>query len=224
MKTALVFPGQGSQTVGMGKALADEFPVAREVFDRVDAALSQNLSHLMFEGPEAELTLTANAQPALMAASIAALKVLETETGLRRRPAGGLCRRPFARRVFGALRRRIAYPRGHGASLAAARRSDAEGGSRRRRRDGGHPRPRIRRGGEDRDAGGERALSRRRDLPGRQRQRRRLKSSFPARKRRSSAQWSSPSLPARSGRCFCPCRRRFIARSCSRPRRRWRRR
>jgi [acyl-carrier-protein] S-malonyltransferase len=81
MKTALVFPGQGSQTVGMGKALADEFPVAREVFSRVDAALSQNLSELMFEGPEAELTLTANAQPALMAASIAALRVLETEKG-----------------------------------------------------------------------------------------------------------------------------------------------
>jgi [acyl-carrier-protein] S-malonyltransferase len=81
MKTALVFPGQGSQTVGMGKALADEFPAAREVFSRVDAALSQNLSELMFEGPEAELTLTANAQPALMAASIAALRVLETEKG-----------------------------------------------------------------------------------------------------------------------------------------------
>jgi [acyl-carrier-protein] S-malonyltransferase len=81
MKTALVFPGQGSQAVGMGKALADEFPVAREVFNRVDAALSQDLSQLMFEGPESDLTLTANAQPALMAASIAALRVLETETG-----------------------------------------------------------------------------------------------------------------------------------------------
>ena len=81
MKTALVFPGQGSQTVGMGKVLADEFPAAREVFSRVDAALSQDLSKLMFEGPEPELTLTANAQPALMATSIAALRVLETETG-----------------------------------------------------------------------------------------------------------------------------------------------
>ena len=81
MKTALVFPGQGSQAVGMGKALADEFSVAQEVFNRVDAALSQNLSQLMFEGPEAELTLTANAQPALMAASIAALRVLESEKG-----------------------------------------------------------------------------------------------------------------------------------------------
>src|ERR1700722_679650 len=81
MKTALVFPGQGSQPVGMGKALADEFRVAREIFDRVDGALDQKLSHLMFEGPEDQLTLTANAQPALMATSIAALKVLEIETG-----------------------------------------------------------------------------------------------------------------------------------------------
>jgi [acyl-carrier-protein] S-malonyltransferase len=82
MTTALVFPGQGSQTVGMGKLLADAFPIAREVFDRVDAALSQHLSKIMFEGPDSELTLTANAQPALMASSIASLRVLETETGL----------------------------------------------------------------------------------------------------------------------------------------------
>jgi [acyl-carrier-protein] S-malonyltransferase len=81
MKTALVFPGQGSQAVGMGNALAEAFPVARDVFARVDEALSQNLSRLMFEGPEAELTLTANAQPALMAVSVAALRALETETG-----------------------------------------------------------------------------------------------------------------------------------------------
>ena len=107
MKTALVFPGQGSQAVGMGKALADEFPVAREVFSRVDAALSQDLSKLMFEGPEPELTLTANAQPALMATSIAALRVLETEMGFEPSPGCGLRRRAFARRVFGALRRRI---------------------------------------------------------------------------------------------------------------------
>ena len=83
MKTSLVFPGQGSQAVGMGKALSDQFSAAREVFARVDAALGQNLTQLMFEGPEAELTLTANAQPALMAASIAALRVLETETGFK---------------------------------------------------------------------------------------------------------------------------------------------
>ena len=72
MKTALIFPGQGSQTVGMGKALADAFPASREVFERVDAALGEKLSRLIFEGPEAELTLTANAQPALMATSLAA--------------------------------------------------------------------------------------------------------------------------------------------------------
>jgi [acyl-carrier-protein] S-malonyltransferase len=82
MTTALVFPGQGSQAVGMGKALADAFPAAREVFARVDAALDQSLSRLIFEGPEAELTLTANAQPALMATSLAALKALESEAGL----------------------------------------------------------------------------------------------------------------------------------------------
>jgi [acyl-carrier-protein] S-malonyltransferase len=82
MTTALVFPGQGSQAVGMGKALADAFPAAREVFARVDAALGEPLSRLIFEGPEAELTLTANAQPALMATSLAALAALESEAGL----------------------------------------------------------------------------------------------------------------------------------------------
>ncbi|MFN3892068.1 MAG: ACP S-malonyltransferase [Beijerinckiaceae bacterium] len=82
MATAFVFPGQGSQAVGMGKALAEAFPAARAVFAEVDDALSQKLSALMFEGPEADLTLTANAQPALMAVSIAVLRVLEAEAGL----------------------------------------------------------------------------------------------------------------------------------------------
>ena len=82
MSMALVFPGQGSQAVGMGKALASDFAAARAVFDEVDAALHQKLSQLMFEGPEPELTLTANAQPALMAVSLAALRVLESEAGL----------------------------------------------------------------------------------------------------------------------------------------------
>jgi len=82
MTTALVFPGQGSQAVGMGKALAENFPVAREVFARVDAALGEALSRVIFEGPEAELTLTANAQPALMATSLAVVRVLESEAGL----------------------------------------------------------------------------------------------------------------------------------------------
>jgi [acyl-carrier-protein] S-malonyltransferase len=81
MSTALVFPGQGSQAVGMGKRLAEEFAVARGVFDEVDAALGEKLSATMWEGPGDKLTLTENAQPALMAVSLAALRVLETEAG-----------------------------------------------------------------------------------------------------------------------------------------------
>jgi [acyl-carrier-protein] S-malonyltransferase len=82
MKRAFVFPGQGSQAVGMGRSLADASPAARRLFDEVDNALSQHLSRLMFEGPESELTLTENAQPALMAASLAVIRVLETEGGV----------------------------------------------------------------------------------------------------------------------------------------------
>lgn len=81
-KTAFLFPGQGSQAVGMGKSLAENFASARAVFDEVDAVLGQKLSTLMFEGPEDQLTLTANAQPALMAVSLAVIRVLEAEKGL----------------------------------------------------------------------------------------------------------------------------------------------
>lgn len=82
MSKAFVFPGQGSQAVGMGKALADEFPAAQSVFAEVDDALGEKLSDLMFEGPADELTLTANAQPALMAVSMAVFRVLQGEAGL----------------------------------------------------------------------------------------------------------------------------------------------
>ncbi len=82
MTIALTFPGQGSQSVGMGKAFFGQFKVAQDVFSEINEALGQNLSGLMFEGPEDELTLTANAQPALMAVSLAALRVLEHEAGL----------------------------------------------------------------------------------------------------------------------------------------------
>ncbi|MEX0759031.1 MAG: ACP S-malonyltransferase [Tistlia sp.] len=78
---AFVFPGQGSQAVGMGRELAEAFPTARLVFEEVDDALSQKLSRLMFEGDERDLTLTENAQPALMAVSLAVVRVLEQEGG-----------------------------------------------------------------------------------------------------------------------------------------------
>lgn len=80
---AFIFPGQGSQAVGMGKDLADAFPAARAVFDEVDAALGEKLSQLIWEGPEGDLTLTANAQPALMAVSLAAAKALESGFGIK---------------------------------------------------------------------------------------------------------------------------------------------
>jgi [acyl-carrier-protein] S-malonyltransferase len=82
MTRAFIFPGQGSQAVGMGKALAEAFAPAREVFQEVDEALSQRLSKLMWEGPESDLVLTENAQPAIMAASLAVIRVLQREAGL----------------------------------------------------------------------------------------------------------------------------------------------
>src|SRR5690242_12764788 len=82
MSVAFVFPGQGSQAVGMGKALADQFASARAVFSEVDDALGEKLSATMFEGPADKLTLTENAQPALMAVSLAAMRVLEGEAGV----------------------------------------------------------------------------------------------------------------------------------------------
>ena len=78
---AITFPGQGSQAVGMGVELAAAFPVARHLFEEVDEALKQKLSKLVAEGPESELTLTENAQPALMAVSLAAVRVVEEQSG-----------------------------------------------------------------------------------------------------------------------------------------------
>lgn len=82
MSSAYVFPGQGSQAVGMGKALAEGFPAARAVFDEVDEALGDKLSTVMWEGPADAITLTENAQPALVAVSLAAMRVLESEAGV----------------------------------------------------------------------------------------------------------------------------------------------
>src|SRR6202020_125783 len=81
MTAAFTFPGQGSQTVGMGKALADAFPAARAIFEEVDGALGEKLTAIIWEGPAETLQLTENAQPALMAVSLAALRVLEAEVG-----------------------------------------------------------------------------------------------------------------------------------------------
>lgn len=82
MKRAFVFPGQGSQAVGMGKSLAEAFAEARYLFEEVEDALSQHLTRLMFEGPESDLTLTENAQPALLAVSMATMRVMEIEGSL----------------------------------------------------------------------------------------------------------------------------------------------
>ena len=105
MTRAWMFPGQGSQAVGMGRELALAFVTARDVFAEVDEAVRQNLSRLMFEGPESELTLTENAQPALMAMSLAVVRVLERDGDLD-------------------LKRRVAFVAGHSlgeySALAAA--------------------------------------------------------------------------------------------------------
>ena len=82
MSLAFLFPGQGSQAVGMGQELAEAFAPAREVFQEVDDALGQSLLRLMREGPEDQLTLTENAQPALMAVSVAVMRVLERDFGV----------------------------------------------------------------------------------------------------------------------------------------------
>ena len=88
MTKSLVFPGQGSQKIGMGKEFFDNFQIAKEVFQNVDDSLSQKLSKLIFDGPLDELTLTENAQPAIMAVSIAILEVLKSEFGFNIREAG----------------------------------------------------------------------------------------------------------------------------------------
>ena len=82
MTAAFTFPGQGSQSIGMGKALADAFPAARAVFDEVDQALGERLTSIIWDGPAETLQLTENAQPALMAVSLATIRVLETEAGI----------------------------------------------------------------------------------------------------------------------------------------------
>src|SRR5579885_2807174 len=108
MKRAFVFPGQGSQAPGMGRELAEAFTAARLLFEEVDDALSQHLSRLMFEGPESDLKLTENAQPALLAASLAVIRVLESEAGFD-------------------LARQVAYVAGHSLGEYSAIAAEAAG-------------------------------------------------------------------------------------------------
>ena len=97
MKTAFLFPGQGSQAIGMGKDLAEKYPIARQTFEEADEALGMKISQLCFEGPEDELRLTENTQPAILTASVAAWRVLE-EKGIK----PSIRCRAQPRRVFGA--------------------------------------------------------------------------------------------------------------------------
>ena len=120
MTLAFIFPGQGSQAVGMGAELADAFASARAVFEEVDEALKQKLSKLMREGPEGDLTLTENAQPALMAVSLAVMRTLEA--GVRRRGGSRRLRGgPQPGRIFRPVRGGRHHPGRHSAPVEAAR-------------------------------------------------------------------------------------------------------
>ena len=137
MAVAFVFPGQGSQTVGMGKGLAEAFAPARRVFEEVDAALGERLSEMIWNGPAETLTLTENAQPALMAVSLAAMRVLEAEAGVDlARDAAFVAGHSLGE--YSALAAAQALSIADAARLLArARPRHAEGGAGRRRRHGG---------------------------------------------------------------------------------------
>ena len=144
MALAFVFPGQGSQAPGMGRDLAAAFPAAREVFQEVDEALKQKLSTLMFEGPAEELTLTANAQPALMAHSLAVLRVLEEEGGFDLATRVALVAGHSLGEYSALTAARRLRPADRRAAAAPARRGDAAGDAARDRRHGRAARRRAR--------------------------------------------------------------------------------
>ena len=168
MKVAFLFPGQGAQRVGMGAELAREFAAAREAFDEADEALGFALSKLCFEGPEEDLRLTANTQPATLATSIAALRAFEAEYGVKAEIAAGHSLGEYSALVAaGALE----FRRG-AARRARARPPDAAGLSAGTGFDGGVDRPRPRRGARSLRAG----FARRPDRGARQPQRARARS------------------------------------------------
>ena len=141
MTAAFTFPGQGSQAVGMGKALAEAFPVARAVFDEVDAALGEKLTAVIWDGPAETLQLTQNAQPALMAVSIATLRVLESEAGFSvAKDAAFVAGHSLGEDRAGGSRQPQRFRYGAAAAHPWAR--DAKGGAGRRRRHGGAARSR----------------------------------------------------------------------------------
>ena len=207
MTVAFVFPGQGSQSVGMGKALADNFPSAREVFAEVDEALGEKLTAIMWEGPADRLTLTENAQPALMAVSLAAMRVLEGEAGLDLVARCRVRGRSFARGIFGACGGRRADHfryRATACAFAAAR-----------------CRPRCRSGpARWRRCSDWNSTRRRRSQPRRRKDRcvrprttmAAARSSCPATRQRSSARSKSRRAKARGARCCCRCPLPSIAR------------
>ena len=136
MTAAFTFPGQGSQAVGMGKALADAFPAARAVFDEVDSALGEKLTAIIWDGPAETLQLTENAQPALMAVSIATLRVLESEAGFSvGRDAAYVAGHSLGEYSALAAAGSLEHLR-HCAPAAYAWPCDAKGGAGRRRRHG----------------------------------------------------------------------------------------
>ena len=197
MAIAFVFPGQGSQAVGMGAELAKAHASARAVFDEVDArARPEALPASCSMGPLEALTLTENAQPALMAVSLAVMRVLE-EKGLSPRRQGEICRRPFARRVFRACRSRRHQRRRCRSPLEDARTRHAGGRAGRARRHGGAV---GRRQGGGREA--RRRGRARRSVPARQRQR-----ADPGRhlRRQDAPSTEQPSSPRRTA-CAASCR------------------
>ena len=184
MSIAFIFPGQGSQAVGMGAELAKAYAPARAVFAEVDEALGQPLAKLMWEGPEDQLTLTENAQPALMAVSLAAIAHAGSREGVLAQRPRQLRRRAFARRIFGARRGGSVEPRRYRAPAQDAWARHAGGGARRPGRNGGAARRRF-----AASAGARQGRERRRGLCRRQRQCARAGGDLRAPAPRSSGRW-----------------------------------
>ena len=163
MTFAFTFPGQGSQTVGMGQSLAQGFTVSRHVFEEVDEALGERLSRTLWEGPEATLTLTANAQPALMAVSLAAYAALRQEYGADAIKPAFMAGHSLGE--YSALAAAGVFSVAEAAKLLRLRgQADAGGRAARAGRDARSSRGRDRSGSASR-----RSRRRRRGLPGRER-------------------------------------------------------